>query len=106
METKKYIQEHYAESLSLDTFADKFQLTSTYFSKLFKAEVGIGFSEYVIHIRIEKAKDLLLRTNESIKTISRMVGYPDDKYFARIFKKQVGIKPSDFRKVYTGGGAL
>lgn len=105
-ETKKYIQEHYAESLSLDTFADKFQLTSTYFSKLFKAEVGIGFSEYVIHIRIEKAKDLLLRTNESIKTISRMVGYPDDKYFARILKKQVGIKPSDFRKVYTGGGAL
>lgn len=105
-ETKKYIQEHYAESLSLDTFADKFQLTSTYFSKLFKAEAGIGFSEYVIQIRIEKAKDFLLRTNESIKTISGKVGYLDDKYFARLFKKQVGIKPSDFRKVYTGGGAL
>lgn len=103
---KRYIQEHYTRNSSLDTFTDKLQLMSTYSSKLFKAEVGIGLSEYITHIRIEKAKDLLLRTDGLIKTVSRMIGYPDDKYFAQTSKKQVGIKPDDFRKVYTGDGAL
>ena len=99
-DAKKYIEQHYGESISQENIARMLQLSPTYFSKIFKAEMNIGFAEYIVQVRLEKAKDFLLTTNFSVKEIAYKVGYTDDKYFSKLFKKQIGIKPTEFRKLY------
>ncbi|MDR2655771.1 MAG: AraC family transcriptional regulator [Oscillospiraceae bacterium] len=99
---KKYIEAHYPEPLSLEIVADQIHLSPSYFSKLFKLETGKGFSEYLAGRRIEKSKELLLASDDSIRRIASAVGCQDDKYFSKLFKKQVGIKPSEYKRLYTG----
>lgn len=99
-EAKKYVDCHFCEPLSLELLAERVCLSPTYFSKLFKLETGTCFSDYLIQIRIDKAKELLIRTSNTIKEISLKVGYQDDKHFSKQFKKQVGVKPSEFKKLY------
>lgn len=96
----KYIDTHYGDNISLDELAEVLQLSPTYFSRLFKAEMDMGFLDYVTQVRLEKAKALLTDSNCSVKEISYQVGYSDDKYFSKLFKKQVGIKPTEYRKLY------
>lgn len=98
---KKYIEEHFSEAISLEEVAEKCDLAPTYLSKLFKTQTGIGFADYLIQIRIEKAKEYLIHTNESVKAISARVGYQDDKYFSKLFRRSVGIKPTEYRKLYS-----
>lgn len=62
-DAKKYIEEHYGENISQENIARMLQLSPTYFCKIFKAEMNIGFSEYIIQVRLEKAKELLLSTH-------------------------------------------
>lgn len=101
-EARRYIEANCMEPLSLGTVAETVHLSPAYFSKLFKSELGIGFSEYLVNVRMKKSQELLLRTDDSIRSIAERVGYPDEKYFCRLFKKQVGIKPSEYRKLYLG----
>ena len=75
-------------------------VSGTYLSKLFKEEMGTGFTEYVTKVRLEEAEKLLADTVLSIMEIAAAVGYPDEKYFSRLFKKSTGIKPSEYRKIY------
>lgn len=60
----------------------------------------LGFTEYLIQLRMEKAKELLKSSNETIKNICNQVGYSDVKHFTALFKKYTGIKPGEFRKLY------
>ncbi len=96
----RYIHENYAKAISQDEVARASNVSGTYLSKLFKEEMGTGFTEYVTKVRLEEAEKLLADTVLSIREIAAAVGYPDEKYFSRLFKKSTGIKPSEYRKIY------
>jgi two-component system response regulator YesN len=99
-EAKQYLAEHYRENPSLEEVADRVGMSPTYLSAMFKKEVGIGFSDYLIQLRCEEAKRLIRTTQEPLAAVAEAVGYQDPKYFSRIFRKTVGIKPSEYRKLY------
>ena len=95
-----YIDQHYTNSLDATEIARKVGMSSSYFSRCFHDIIGQSFSDYCIHIRLEHAKQLLTNTNEPIQVISIKIGYQDEKYFSRIFKKLIGVSPSEYRKKY------
>jgi two-component system, response regulator YesN len=97
---KQYVLEHYSDHIELETVASTVHLTPAYFGILFKKETGIPFSEYLIQFRIDKAKELLKNIDYNVNEIARMVGYKNAKYFSKVFKKAVGIKPTEFRRIY------
>ncbi|MPM46184.1 HTH-type transcriptional activator RhaR [bioreactor metagenome] len=97
----EYISTHYQdELLSLESVSGIVQLNSSYFSALFKKSVGKGFADYIVDLRIRKAKELLVETNFSIANIALQIGYRDPKHFAKLFKKCCQIKPNEYRKLY------
>lgn len=85
----------------LEDLAEIVGLNPVYFSVLFKKETGINFSMYLVNVRMEKAKELLCNTNETVAAIGDKVGYKDSRYFSQIFTKQVGIKPVLYRKLHS-----
>lgn len=96
---KHYIEKNYNRDISLDDVSRSVDISPYYFSKLFKEETGENFIEYLTNIRIEKAKKLLLHSDMNIKNICIDTGYSDPNYFSRIFKKQVGLTPTEFREL-------
>ncbi|RAV18990.1 response regulator transcription factor [Paenibacillus contaminans] len=94
---KKYIDEHYAENISLVSAAERFFINPSYLSQLFKKKTDDTFLNYVTKIRLEKAKRLLQETDLKVYEISSQVGYKDPKYFSKIFEKHAGVKPSDYK---------
>lgn len=98
----QYIHAHYAAVLSLEEIAEQVGLSANYFSRIFKAKMGVGFVEYLTRIRMNEAKEFLVESTDSIKEIAHRVGYYDDKHFTKTFKKQVGISPKEYRKLYAG----
>ena len=99
-EAKRYIAEHFRANPTLEEVAGMAGMSPTYLSAMFKKDVGIGFSEYLTQLRCEEAKRLMRQTQEPLAQIAEEVGYQDAKYFSRIFRKTVGIKPSEYRKLY------
>ena len=99
-EAKAYMGRHFAGNLTLEEVAEAAGISPAYLSTLFKKEVGIGFSEYLSQLRCEEAKRLLRESDESMTVIAEEVGYQDTKYFSRIFRKTVGLKPSEYRRLY------
>ena len=97
---KRYIAENYYKPLTLEIVSRETGFNPNYFSSMFKKEAGVNFSEYLIKVRIENAKEMLLNTEQSVEDISFAVGYSDIKYFSRIFKKYMGVTPTEFRKLY------
>lgn len=96
---RKYIDDNYSQSdISLDEVSREVDISPYYFSKLFKEETGKNFIEYLTDIRIDKAKELILTTNLSMKEICAEVGYADPNYFSRNFKKNVGVTPTEFKE--------
>lgn len=94
---KQYIQEHFAEDLSLGQVAAAVHTSTFYFCKLFKKSTGINFTEYVSRTRTEKAKNLLLNPNLRVSEIAYEVGFQSLTHFNRIFKKIVGQSPTEYR---------
>ncbi|GIP04800.1 hypothetical protein J28TS4_32070 [Paenibacillus lautus] len=94
----EYIQDHYADPITLTGVARQFHFNASYLSSYFASYNGEGFSEYLNKIRLEKAMELLLTTELTISEISASVGYSDQSYFTKVFKKQTGISPSQFRR--------
>lgn len=93
-----YIEQRYAEELSLERLADMAHMSPSYFSRLFKKETGRNLSVYIQSLRIEKAKALLAATQLKSYEVAERVGIPDPVYFSRLFKKVTGVKPKDYRK--------
>ena len=94
----KYIQEHYAQALTLQVLSGEFKMSESYISSLIKKRTGKGFSEHLMEIRIRKAQEYLRTTNDSIETIAERVGYPDYFYFTKVYKKATGISPAAYRR--------
>ncbi|MBB6729754.1 response regulator [Cohnella zeiphila] len=96
---KAFVQTHYTEELELQRLADTVFLTPSYLSKLFKTETGETITDYIISVRIERAKERLIK-EPALKTyeIGERVGYPDPTYFNKVFKKVVGLTPKEYRE--------
>ena len=97
-EAKSYIEEHYMENISLNDIAELVHISPFYFSKLFKDKTGRNFIEYLTAVRMEAAKEKLLKTDLSVKEICLSVGYSDPNYFSRSFKKYEGMTPGEYRE--------
>ena len=95
---REYVENNYTFDISMQEVAEDMGYSDAYFSKLFKQYFNQNFTAYLTEYRIKKAKELLTDTNNSIKDISRMVGYEDSNYFAKILKRIVGEIPSKFRE--------
>ena len=95
-----YITSNLSNDLSLETVANKFSFSSNYFSKIFKDTTGMSYIEFLLQQRIEKAKQLLEKTNFKIYSVSLQVGYDNVGYFIRIFKKRTGLSPEEYRRLY------
>ena len=95
---KFYLEAHHSEDISLDSLSSSMYISPTYMSKLFKQETGESPINYLIKIRMEKAKELLLKDELSIKEIATSVGYQDAYHFSKLFKKYTGLSPSDYMK--------
>lgn len=94
-----YLNDNYNEKISLEQIAHNMYLSPVYISKIFKEETGESPINYLIKIRLEKARDILLKSNDSsIKSIANQVGYEDVYHFSKLFKKYYGISPLYYRK--------
>ncbi|MFV0351933.1 MAG: response regulator [Oscillospiraceae bacterium] len=98
---KQHISSHYNQPITLEQMAELAGFNASYFSTLFKKETGQTFSEYLQAVRIERAKELLRETDLPISRICEDVGYSDLKHFSATFRKVTGIKPGEFRKLYS-----
>lgn len=96
----EFIRANYAKDLSLEDVAAQVQMSGNYFSTLFKQETGENFTEYLTRLRIEKAKSLMMNADLRLYEISQLVGYQDVKYFSRLFKKNVGVTPAEYRQFF------
>ncbi len=94
----EYIEEHYNSKISQSRVADLVYLSPSYFSKVFKENLGCSFNEYINYIRIEKAKFLLKRHEVDIDRIAEIVGFESRSYFGKVFKAQTGMTPKQFRQ--------
>ncbi|MGE6664588.1 AraC family transcriptional regulator [Paenibacillus xylanexedens] len=94
----QYIHKHYNESISLESLAELWNYSIQYLSKQFKLRTGRSPIEYVIQARMAKAKELMIRTDATAQEIASSVGYSDVFYFTRLFKKQVGMTPGQYKK--------
>ncbi|MBW7454933.1 AraC family transcriptional regulator [Paenibacillus sepulcri] len=98
-QVRKWIDVNYANpELSLLQLSEEFNLSTRILSKLFKEEFGEKFIDYLVHVRMEAAKRLLMETTDSVQVIALKVGYVHSFSFIRVFKKVVGVTPGDFRK--------
>ena len=95
---KDYIAGHYTdERLSVETLCAHIHLSPTYFSTLFKREVGMSFTAYVTTVRMDEAARLLRETDEKTYRIAEATGFSDPNYFSYVFKRHFGLSPSKFR---------
>ena len=85
--------------LSVQEVTEVTAITSTYFSRLFKEETGTTFIQYLTDLRMNRAKELLALPDVKVGEIAEQVGYTNYYHFAKTFKKQIGVTPTDYRKV-------
>ncbi|MFQ3547632.1 MAG: response regulator [Termitinemataceae bacterium] len=100
----QYIENHFADPISLEQVADILGMAPASLSRLFSEELGVGFAKTLIDYRLTRAKELLKRKDLSIKDISIACGYQDPNYFTRLFKSYTGITPSEY--AHQEGGDL
>ena len=93
----KYIHEHYCEDISIQQLAAYLGLNNNYFSKLFKKNMGMSPSAYINGLKLERAKCLIKHTDMQINDLCEAIGYADQFYFSRIFKKKEKISPLNYR---------
>lgn len=95
-----YIDQHYSRKLLLSDIAAELDLNLYYLSHFFKEHFGFSFQDYLARIRSEKARQLLLLTDQSLLDICMSAGFSDPKYFNCSFKKQYGITPKEYRRQF------
>jgi two-component system, response regulator YesN len=94
---EKYLQANFDREVKLQEISDHFYISREYISRKFKQEFNVNISDYIVKIRMDKAKSLLKNSQLKIYEIANMIGYQDDKYFRKVFKKVVGVTPNEYR---------
>lgn len=94
-----YIQQNFKEKISLKEFGELFHLSEKYISRYFKEHFHITLSQYITHLRLEYAKQLLQDTDTPVTEIAMQSGYQNVSYFIRIFKKTYGVSPLKYKKI-------
>lgn len=95
-----YMNQNLQEDISLEDVANEINLSPTYFSRLFSKEMNMTYVEYLSMIRIEESKKYLVDRKYSISDIAIQMGFSDQSYFSKVFKKVEGITPGKYRKMY------
>lgn len=103
-QAKTYINSHLAEELSVTDISEQLFVSISYFSRLFKMETKEGCNEYIVRMRMERAKTLLETTSLRVGAVAAMVGYKDMNYFSLAYKKFAGCPPSEYREKFQGKG--
>jgi len=98
VKVQAYLQRNYNQDISIKTVADTFGMNSSYLGRLFREEAGSFLTDYLNILRLEKAKQLLVETMLPIRKIAEIAGYHNTNYFYTIFKRYIGVSPSEFRK--------
>ena len=93
-----YIDNHYSSNIKISQFADKYFFSKEYLTRQFKARYHCGIYEYVLQVRMERARELLLNPEIKIQEIAQRVGYADNNYFSKAFRTYYGISPTAFRQ--------
>jgi len=93
----EYIEKNFQEDINLNKISNYVSLSKNYFCNIFKKETGVTIWDYLIRIRMEEAKKMLLETEQKAYDVSEKVGYDDPSYFGRLFKKYTGFTPIEFR---------
>ncbi|MDR1589027.1 MAG: helix-turn-helix domain-containing protein [Oscillospiraceae bacterium] len=95
-----YIKRNCAEKLALDMLAKEVFLSKSYLSSIFKHELGISVTSYIMNVRVEKSKRMLLENKSSLAFIATQCGFKDQSYFTKVFKKATGLSPRKFKTTY------
>lgn len=93
----RYMYQHLCENLTLEEISEEVQLSKSYLNAVFKAQTGKSPVEFFIHLKMQEACKLLKSTDYYIYEVSSELGYTDQYYFSRIFKKVVGVSPKDYK---------
>lgn len=93
-----YFNENYNTKISIDDYAESLHISTNWFIHNFKQYAGMSPVQYILSLRMVDAQSLLEWTNYSIKEISKIVGYENPLYFSRVFKKEIGKLPVQYRK--------
>ncbi|AOZ94356.1 response regulator transcription factor [Paenibacillus crassostreae] len=97
MEACRYVSLRLNARITLDEVAEHLHMNSSYFSRLFKKESGFTFIEYVTRLKMERAKELLDQTNNTVGGICELLGYDNQSYFIKTFKTHAGVTPVEYR---------
>lgn len=97
MEAKKYIDSHYMNDISIESLAERFNISTNHFNRIFKQVYDIACKEYLITVRVEAAKQYLSSPLLTVREVGSMIGYPDPNYFTKVFRKRVGVTPKEYR---------
>ena len=97
LEVKKYVKKHMLDAISITDIAEALHFNPQYLMRAFKKKTEMSIVEYITKVRIDKAKELLKETKLPVKEIAGMVGYTDYAYFTRVFKKETGLSPNQYR---------
>lgn len=98
-----YIKEHLAENLTLASVAKHINFSPAYLSSLFKRELNISFSDFILDLRMQQAQKLLLQSDKKLHIIAEQTGFYDASYFTKVFKRETGMTPGEFRKAFDEG---
>ena len=93
-----YINTNYSQSITLKKLCDEFYMSKVSLCKKFKDVMNCSIMEYVLRLRLNKAKSLLRDTKKSIEEVSSACGFSSANYFGLIFKKEIGLSPLNYRK--------
>lgn len=100
----QYIHANYAQRLTLEDMAQQVYLSPTYFGRVFKAGTGENFSSYLTRVRIQRSKELLRSNSIRLTDIALLVGFEDQSYFSRVFKRMEGVSPRRYRELQHSAG--
>ena len=97
-DVRAYLDEHYAERITLDELSSLFFIDKYYMTKTFHSQFGVNISTYLQNLRITKAKQLLRFSSKTVEEIGSEVGMENPAYFSRVFKNIEGVSPSKYRE--------
>ena len=95
---QRFLEKNFSKKLALGVVGKKFDLKEKALDALMRKHFGMGFTDYVVSLRVSEAKRLLLTTDLGMRDIARKTGFKDQSYFTKVFKSRIGSTPTEFRK--------